>query len=578
MRSWHVAAVALGVTVAAGVAALAVTGRGRPVAAQEEAAERDAPAESAWFEDVTEAAGLEFVHDAGPVDGKFFMPQTVGSGCAVFDADGDGLPDVYLLNNGGPKGRPNALFCRLPGKGLRFRDASRGSGLDFAGHCMGAAVGDVDNDGRLDLLVTLYGGVRLFRNAGGGRFEDVTRSAGLDNPAWGTSAAFFDYDGDGWLDLVVVNYVDYDPSWPCTAPNGSPDYCSPNVFPGSVTRLFRNLGGAGGGVRFEDVTLRAGLGRLPGPGLGVACADFDGDGRPDVFVANDGKPNRLWINRGGSAFEDEAVVRGVAYNGMGQAQAGMGVALGDADGDGLFDLFVTHLGAETNTLWVQGPRGLFRDRSGTSGLARPRWRGTGFGTVLADFDLDGAPDVAVANGRVARGPAAGDLGPHWSAYAERHQLFANAGGGRFRDRSAAEPALCNRPGVGRGLIAADLDGDGAPDLVLTTAGGRARLFRNVAPHRGHWLTVRVLDPALGRDAVGAEVAVAAGGRVWRQPVGGGGSYLCDCEPRARFGLGNAGRVDWFEVRWPGGRRERFPGGPADRVLVLRRGAGQPVRQ
>jgi hypothetical protein len=539
----------------------------------------EVPAEAPWFQDVTDVAGLDFVHDAGPVAARnYFMPQALGSGAALFDMDGDGRLDLYLLNNGGPRGRPNRLYRQLPNG--TFKDVSKGSGLDFAGYCMGVAVGDVNNDGRPDVLVTLYDGVRLFLNEGGGKFRDVTREAGLDNPGWGTSAAFVDYDGDGWLDLVVVNYVAYDPTWPCTDPSGQPEYCPPRIFPGRVTRLFRNLGreSGGRGVRFRDVTVPSGLGRCAGPGLGVVCADFDGDGWPDIFVANDGAPNHLWLNQRDGTFREAAVVQGVAYNVMGHSEAGMGVALGDVNGDGLFDLFVTHLTEETNTLWRQGPRGLFRDLTVASGLASPRWRGTGFGTVLADFDQDGALDLAVVNGRIKRGPALDNpaLGPHWGRYAERNQLFANDGSGYFRDLSEANPPLCGTPNVARGLAWGDVNGDGAIDLLVTTVAGRARLYRNVAPKRGHWLLVRAVDPDLKRDAYGAEVTVRAAGKTWVRLINPAGSYLCSSDVRAHFGLGRAARVDGLQVLWPDGTAEAFPGRRADQAVVLLKGKGKPA--
>jgi hypothetical protein len=523
-----------------------------------------------WFADVAAERGLDFVHDAGPT-GSYFMPQVMGSGAALFDFDGDGRIDILLLQSGGPKGAKNCLFHQEAGG--RFRDVSAGSGLDFAGYNLGVAVGDVNNDGRPDVVITQYRGVRLFRNDGGGKFTDVTKEAGLDNPHWGTSAAFFDYDRDGWLDLVVVNYVDYDPSWHCAGAGGKPDFCNPNQFAGTVTRLFHNKGPKG--VRFEDVTLASGLGAVPGPGLGVACADFDGDGWPDLLVANDGQPNRLWINRRDGTFAEEATARGVAYNSQGQAQANMGVAVGDVDGDGLADVFISHLTEEMHTLWGQGPRGLFRDRTAAAGLASPRWRGTGFGTVLADFDHDGAPDLAVVNGRVARGRAGGVGETFWGRYAERNQLFANAGG-RFRDLSAEQSAFCGKPGVYRGLACGDVDGDGALDLLVTEVAGRARLYRNVVPRRGHRLLVGAIDPALHRHALGAEVVVKAGARRWVGAINPGLSYLCSHDARAHFGLGGAGRVDAIEVRWPDGRREAFPGRAADQAVELRRGEGKPL--
>jgi hypothetical protein len=332
-------------------------------------------------------------------------------------------------------------------------------------------------------------------------------------------------------------------------------------------------------VHFEDVTAKAGLGRTPGPGLGVVCADFSGDHWPDILVANDAKPNRLWINQKDGTFKDEAVARGVAYNGLGHPEGNMGIALGDVDGDGLFDVYITHLTEETNTLWGQGPRGLFRDRTAAAGLASPRWRGTGFGTVLADFDHDGAPDLAVVNGRVGRTklarPEAG-LGS-WGPYAERNQLFANDGTGRFRDLSPRNGPFCGTAAVSRGLACGDLDGDGALDLVVTTLAGRARVYRNVVPGRGHWLLVRALDPALRRDAYGAEITVEAGGRRWRRWVNPGYSYLCSNDPRAHFGLGPAGHVDAVRVVWPDGAEEVFPGGAADRSVVVRKGEGRVTR-
>jgi len=539
----------------------------------------------AWFADVTAEVGLDFVHDAGST-GHFFMPQIMGAGAALFDFDNDGRLDLYLLQSSGPDSRStNRLYHQGPDG--RFTDVSKDSGLDIAGYCTGVAVGDVNNDGLPDVLVTQFGSLKLFVNNGGGTFTEVSTTAGLDSVLWGTSACFVDYDRDGWLDLVVVNYVTYDPAVLCYDRQGRRDYCHPRQFRGSVTLLYRNLGSAVSDqrsekkVKFEDVTEKAGLSRVTGPGLGVACADFTGDGWPDIFVAKNGAPNHLWVNQGKGAFQEELVVRGLAFDGMGGAPANMGIALGDVDGDGLFDVFVTHLTSETHTLWSQGPRGMFRDRTVPVGLAPPGSRGTGFGTVMADFDHDGAVDVVAVNGRVSRGPptAEGTLGPFWSQYAERNQLFANAGTGRFRDISSRDRALCGTPGVYRGLACGDVDGDGALDLLVTSLAGPARLYRNVAPDRGHGLLVRAIDPALKRDAYGAEVTVRAGDRRWVRWINPGFSYLCSNDPRAHFGLGSVGHVDAIDVLWPDGSRETFPGCPADRrpELVLRKGTGRPVK-
>jgi len=546
------------------------------------------PVPPAWFQDITEKSGIRFVHDAGPI-GEYFMPQIMGSGVALFDFNNDNRLDIYLLQNGGPKGAKNRLYQQMPDG--TFRDVTEGSGLDIAGYNMGVAIGDVNNDGRPDVLVTGYKGIRLFRNNGNGTFTDITRESGLEDPLWSMSASFVDYDRDGWLDLVVVNYIDYDPSRRCDDSSGRRDYCGPNIFHGTIAKLYRNVTSpererregerAAKTIRFQDVTMSSGLGQKPGPGLGVVCADFNGDGWPDILAANDGQPNYLWINQHDGTFREEAATRGLAYNGHGMSQGNMGIALGDIDGDGLFDVFITHLTDETNTLWRQGPRGWFQDETVRAGLADPFWRGTGFGTVLSDFNHDGALDLAIVNGRVLRGPEerGSGLDPFWRPYAERNQLFANEGKGQFRELSATDP-FGQRLAVSRGLACGDIDGDGAMDLLVTTVAGPARLYRNIAPKEGHWLLVRAIDPAHQRDAYGAVVTVHAGGRRWMGSINPGQSYLCSNDPRAHFGLGSAERVDSIRVRWPDGEsaEEIFPGGAADRVVVLRRGEGKTAEQ
>ena len=544
-------------------------------------------AASPWFVDVTKELGIDFVHDVGtrPLEERF-MPQMVGSGAALFDFDNDGRLDLYLIQNSGPDGKATNRLYRQNADG-RFVDVSKGSGLDITGYGMGVAIGDVNNDGWPDVLVTEYGRVRLFLNKGDGTFVDVTKEAGLDNPQWGTSAAFVDYDRDGWLDLVIVNYVEYVASRECTGRDGLRDYCGPSAFAGQVTKLYHNRGlVAGSGphsVRFDDVTIAAGLGSAPGPGLGVICADFNGDRWPDILIANDGKPNHLWINQKNGTFKEEAVQRGVAYNAMGQAEANMGIAWGDIDGDGLMDLFVTHLTEEKHRLWKQGPRGLFRDHTVAAGLTRPHWNATGFGTVLIDFDHDGALDLALVNGGVKRSKDAkpdaatfAALGPFWGQYGDRNQVFGNDGKGVFRDLSKQNESFCGTPAVGRGLAWGDINGDGAIDLVVTNVAGPVRIFRNVAPNRGHWLLVRALDPALKRDAYGAEITVRAGERKWVGMVNPGSSYLCSNDPRAHFGLGSVSQVDALNVVWPDGVEEIFPGMTVDQAVVLRKGEGQRV--
>ena len=546
-------------------------------APQSSSAPSPAQTSGAWFEDVTERRGLQFIHDTGATN-HHRVPAQMGSGAALFDYDNDGRLDIYLVQNAGPDSRSsNRLWHQEPDG--RFKDVSAGSGLDVAGFGMGVAAGDVNNDGQTDVLLTEYGAVRLFLNQGEGRFADTTQAAGLENPRWATSAAFFDYDRDGWLDLVVANYLDYDPTQECTDARGAPEFCGPHGFPGLVTKLFRNLGAPA--PRFSDVTVASGLALAPGPALGVLCADFDGDRWPDIFLADDGKPNRLFLNQRNGTFTEEAAGRGLAFGAMGQTAGNMGVAIGDVDGNGLFDLFVTHLSEEHHALWTQQPRGLFQERMGASGLARQGWRGTGFGAALVDFDHDGALDLAFVNGRVKRGrdpvPVTSGVHPFWAPYAQRNQVFANDGQGGFRDVSEANGAFCGRASVGRGLAMGDLDNDGAIDLLTTGTGGPAQLFRNVAARRGHWLSVRAVEPALGgRDAYGAEITVRAGARSWWRLANPGFSYLCSNDPRVHFGLGSATEVDGIQVVWPDGTQENFPGGTTDRSLVLRKGSGQPT--
>jgi hypothetical protein len=537
-----------------------------------------------WFEDATAALGLNFKHDSGAT-GTYFMPESIGSGGALFDFDNDGRLDIYLVHNALPNSESKNRLYRQGADG-RFHDVSEGSGLDVTGYGMGVAAGDVNNDGLPDLLLAEYGKTRLFHNRGGGRFEDVTSKTGIDNMRWGTAAAFFDYDRDGWLDLVIVNYVDYSHTVKCYDTRGMPEYCGPQGIQGTASRLYHNLGKSDGSVRFEDVSVTSGLARKTGASLGVFCADFDGDHWPDIFIADDGMPNRLYINQRNGTFNEEAVQRGIAYNAFGSPAANMGIACGDIDSDGLFDIFITHLSWEQHGLWKQGPVGLFQDKTAATGLGNLARRGTGFGTLLADFDCDGALDLAMVNGRIKRGTDSSAAGkadgkaylkstdPFWRPYAERNHLLANDGSGQFRDISDANPAFCGQDAVGRGLACGDVDNDGDLDLLVMNTGGPTQLFRNVATNRGHWLVVRAIDPALGgRDTYGAEITLKAGPRQWRRLIQPGYSFLVSNDPRVHFGLGEIKEFNGIEVVWPDGVLERFAGGRSNRLVVLRKGTG-----
>ena len=553
-----------------------------PGSAQASASQPSPPPSSTspapWFAERTTSLGVGFTHRTGT---NYFMPDQVGSGVAVLDADGDGRPDLYFVQNAGPRGGArNQLFRQQPDGS--FRDASSGSGADLDGPGMGAVAGDVNNDGRPDLVVTEYGATRLLVNRGNGTFALAGPEAGIDNPRWAAPASFIDYDRDGWLDLVVGNYVDYDPTQVCEDVQGRRDFCAPQAFPATSTRLWHNVTREKGGQpRFEEVTARAGLSRVPGVALGLICADFDGDAWPDIFCSDDGRPNRLFLNRHDGTFAEEAMVRGLALNAMGRTAANMGVAFRDLDGDGLGEVFVTHLAEEFHALFRQDRRGWFTDAVGPSGLQQQGWRGTGFGAVLEDFDLDGDADLAFVNGLVRRAfpgqtPVLAGVDPWWARYAQRPQLFRNDGQGRFSDVSPEQPGFCGQAQVGRTLAVADLNNDGAPDLIVGNVGGPARLFHNVAPRQGSGLKLRLVDPAAGgRDAIGAEVVVRAGQRTHWAVLQPATSYLASHEPALFFGLGpGVNDVEAVDVLWPDGSRERFEGIPANRPATLARGQGR----
>jgi len=539
--------------------------------------EHDRPV-APWFTDATRDAGIDFIHESGGTGG-FLMPEIMGAGNALLDFDGDGDLDLYLVNGhgdpasgGGGGDDPsvtNHLLRQDPGGA--FTDVTATSGLGDHGYGMGAAVGDIDNDGDPDVYVSNLGADRLYRNDGG-TFTDITDAAGIDVPNWSCSAVFLDYDDDGWLDLFVTQYVAFDPRRKCFDRAGRPDYCGPKSFPALPDVLLHNNGDG----TFTDVSTRSGIGSLAAAGLGVVAEDFDDDGRVDVYVANDAYPNHLWLNRGDGSFRDEAIARGCAYNLHGQAEAGMGVVAADLMGHGDADLFVTHLGLESNTLYRDLGRGAaFVDDTGVSGLGASSLRWTGFGTAAFDVELDGDLDLAVANGRVNRGdPLPGATGGElWSMFMEPNLFYLNDGAGHFETADALAPALCSALEITRAMSIGDVDGDGDVDLLLSNVEGPARLLLNVAPRAGHWLAVRAVDPDLGRDAIGARVEVTCGPSTQRRTISAGGSYLSSKEPVAHFGLGAATAVDTLTVRWPGGARETFPVAGVDRVITVTRGRG-----
>ncbi len=541
------------------------------------------------FVDVAAETGLLFDHFVGAT-GEYFMTEVMGAGVALFDYDGDGDLDAYLMQGSSQKDDGslddslfpvpasswpgNRLFRneRIPSGELAFTDVTDGSGLAHEGYGMGAAVGDIDNDGDLDLYVTNDGDNALFANLGDGTFEDITVAAGVNDARWSTAAAFADYDGDSDLDLFVVNYVAFDPArnTVCTSSGGRRDYCGPQVYPPLDDRLFRNDGNG----RFTDVSEAAGIAGRAGPGLGAVWADFDGDDRVDLFVANDGAANFMWMNRGGGRFEDTGVMAGTAYNQMGSPEASMGVTAGDFDGDGDEDLFMTHLVAESNTLYLNDGRGGFFDATDQAGLGSTSLPQTGFGAAFFDYDNDGLLDLYIANGNVKLEESRVAVSDY--PFEQTNQLFRNLDERRFEDVSARAGPAFRQLAVSRGAAFGDIDNDGDTDILVTNNNGRAELLLNQVGNERHWLSVRLEGTSTNRDGIGARVALFRADRpaLWRR-VHTDGSYLSANDLRVHFGLGDDPAIEAIGVAWPEGQREFWRGITPDTVVTLRQGTGEP---
>jgi hypothetical protein len=531
----------------------------------------EAPGETALFVECAASVGLDFRHDAG-ARGGFLFPEIMGGGGALLDFDRDGDLDVYVVQSGDLTAdaaqRPgNQLFLnRFADEGeLKFIDVTSQSGTGDRGYGMGAAVGDIDRDGWPDLYVTNVGANRLLRNNGDGSFSDVTDAWGADDERWSTSASFLDFDSDGDDDLMIVNYVQYSASGnvACLNQAGASDYCAPATYRPAPDRLLRN-----DGDRYVDVTHVAGIDTAYGNGLGVAVADVNGDGRLDIYVANDQTPNNLWLGRADGRFDEAALMAGVAYNEAGAAEASMGVTAADVDGDSDIDLFLTHLRGETNTLYLNVGGGQFVDATARYGLASSSLPRTGFGTRFFDADTDGDLDLFIANGAVTIDPARIGTGDY--PFGEADQLFLQREDGRFYDASVRLGTTTES--VGRGALFGDLDNDGDTDIVVVTNNGPLEFLRNVAPRAGAWLGLR-LESATG----GALRARVTGldqtfGRQWRD-AGRDGSYLSSGDPRVILPVSGA-HAD-VGVVWQDGTRESWVGLATNRYHVLRRGGGLP---
>jgi hypothetical protein len=537
------------------------------------------------FVDATDAAGLKFVHVNG-ASGRYFMPEQMGAGVALFDYDNDDDLDVFLVQ-GEPfdlrdlEVRPTSRLFRndiTAGSGKRtsrFTDVTASAGVGLRGYGMGAAVGDYDDDGYLDLFVTAFGGDTLYHNNGNGTFTDVTAKAGVSDPLWSTSAAFVDYDRDGRLDLFVANYLDFTvaSNKVCHDSVGARDYCSPRAYRAVPDRLYHNEGGG----RFTDVTEKSGISKADGAGLGVTAGDYNGDGWPDLYVANDAMANQLWINRRDGTFADEGLLSGAALNAAGNPEGSMGIASGDFDGDGDEDLFVTNIVGETYALYVNDGKGNFEDARMRAGLASPTAAYTGFGTDWFDYDNDGRLDLFVANGAVNVIEAQrGQPRP----FRMKNQLFHNAGGGRFTETTASAGPAFARADISRGAAFGDIDNDGDVDVVVTNNGGPAKLLLNQTVDNGgknHWVSISVRQPSTNRFGVGAWIGVERKGlpTLWRR-ARTDGSYLSASDRRVHFGLGSSPAIAAVIIQWPDGERERRTDVAAGARFTVRR-APSPAR-
>ncbi|MFQ5413719.1 MAG: CRTAC1 family protein [Phycisphaerae bacterium] len=536
--------------------------------------ERGTGGEPAAFVDVTESAGIRFVHACG-AGGDYYIPEQIGPGGGFLDYDRDGDLDVFLVQSGvlgDPSGRFHSVLYRNDGGG-RFRDVTKESNIRVTGYGMGCACADVDNDGDVDIFVTCLGPNVMLRNNGDGTFTDITARAGVGHDGFGASAAFLDYDRDGRLDLYVTNYVDWSLSaeHPCFSPRGLRDYCGPLDYGnGTADVLYHNLGDA----RFEDVSATSGIASERGNGLGVLCSDFDNNGLVDIYVANDQTPAFLWMNTGNGRFENQAATRGCAFSGDGVLIAGMGVASEDVDADGDFDLIVTNIRDQPH-LGLRNDGGFFEDVSWAWGLAGPSVPVTGFGIVSVDHDHDGDSGLFIAAGAVnlAREPRDPD-----HPYAEPNQFLDRTGRGVFRDLGHTIGPALQRLDISRGAIRGDYDGDGDVDILITNNRGPARLLRNECRNDNAWVMIDAVSRFGGRAAIGARVEVQAGGRTLVRLVRPNESYLCSSDPRAHFGVGPATRIDQVTITWPEGDAERWTGLGVRQVHRLMQGTGRAVRR
>ena len=514
------------------------------------------------FDNVTPSSGLTFRLDQNPTPDKF-MIETMAGGLAVFDYDGDGLPDVFFTNGAAlpslkkaSPGQWNRLYRNLGG--FKFADVTDRAGMRGEGYSTGAAAADYDNDGHVDLFVAGVKGNHLYRNRGDGTFADVTAAAGIKDFTWSVAAGWFDYDNDGWLDLFVVNYVDWTPDTNKYCGDRARDlrvYCHPKHYQGLANALYRNRHDG----TFEDVSIKSGIAGFVGKGMSVAFADYDGDGATDVFVTNDAVPDFLFHNRGNGTFEEVGLLAGVAVPANGRPVSSMGTDFRDFDNDGWPDLVLTALSGETFPLFKNDGGRFFRDVTSASGLGRGSVRMSGWGIAMADLDNDGFKDVVTANSH------ANDRIEEFesSSYRQTNSIFRNEGG-HFTDVSAQAGPDFKVARPNRGVGVGDFDGDGRLDLVFTVLGEGVQLLRNVSDSSGHWITLRLVGQKSSRDGILARVRIGSQVDQMTTAVG----YASSSNYGVHFGVGAAKTIEQIEIRWPSGVRQVLDNVPADQALTV----------
>ena len=524
------------------------------------------PPAAVRFADVTSQAGIRFTHNAGK-SGKKYLPETMGSGCAFFDADGDGWLDILLINGkdwaGGRK--TTAALYRNNQRG-GFTDITASSGLDITIFGMGVAIADYDNDGRDDVYITALEGDHLFHNEGAGKFRDVTAPAGIHNASFGTSAAWLDYDRDGKADLFVANYVQWTQKGDlrCSLDGSSKSYCTPESYKGNSSKLFHNLGGG----RFEDVTQKAGLADPTSKSLGITVFDYDNDGWPDLFVSNDTQPNKLYRNNGNGTFTEEAVSAGVAFGEDGVARGAMGTDAADYDRSGRSHLLVGNFSNQMLGLYHNEGNHLFVDEAPRSAVGRSSLLSLAFGVFFFDYDLDGYPDIFAGNGHIDE--EIGRVQPKIQ-FREPPLVFHNLGKSRFEDVSNRVGGDIQRPVVARGAAYGDFDRDGDLDILISTNNGPAYLYRNDGGNANHWLSLKLIGTQSNRSALGAIATVQSASGKQSQTVHSGSSYCSQSDLALTFGLGGDDLVKSIEIAWPSGHKQIMSNIKSNQFLTIKEG-------